>query len=171
MVATLDYNTVISKTSTDVEQSKRDISFYFGGGTFIVNVIHLFSFLFASKQEKITKAINYQLAISTWLLGDVVKNKELIVGKDWAAMIMRLNKLINSNIEIQSKVEGYINKIEVRNETLETYNTELQQTISNYYSCLRLFQKATIKTSNETSELALSAVRRTQNTLKTIYAN
>jgi len=86
-------------------------------------------------------------------------------------MISGLNKVIKSNIELQSLVEKAISNNDSNNVILQTLNTNLQQTISNYYACLRLFQKATIKTSNEPSDLAISAVRRSQNALRTIYAN
>ena len=166
----LDYNTVVRQTSLDVEQSKKDVSYFFADTTFSI-IFKIFSFILTTKQEKISKTLNYQLGISHLLLTDMSKNYENLVNKDWSVIISMLNKLINYNIEIQAELEKFIEKNE-NNTDFKNYNNEVIETITNLYSCIRLLKKANIKTPlEERSELAIDAVRRTQNTLRTIHAN
>ncbi len=172
MVA-LDYNSVVSQTSLDVEQSKKDISFFLGGNRAITTLFKVFSFIMSSQQQKIAKTLNYQLIMSSWLLEDAQKNYETaLANKDWNLMISMLNKLIAYNVEIQDKLEQLIHKQGDEDNELAKYNAEITETIANFYGCLRLFKRANVKVPlEERSELAVSAVGRTQNTLRSIHAH
>jgi hypothetical protein len=172
MVA-LDYNILISQASTDVEKVKRKVYFFFTANRGMTILANLLSFVARNQQPKFAKTINYQLFMSSWLFRDASKNYETnIANKDWNSMIEMLNKLINYNIEIQDKFEKYICKNQGEENSLEKYSAEIRETIDNLYACLRLFKKANIKAPLlERSDLAESAIKRTQHTLKTIHAD
>lgn len=163
----LDYDTVISQTSHDVEKTKRNIKFSFRHIPFV----SFFSFLFAPGQEKIKKTFSYQLIITKWLADDMKARYEQMVDTDLNPMIKHINNLINLNVEVQASVEKQINQLVNKNSDLDKLNVEIQETIANLYTCLRLLKKANKKQPIETSELAKCAAGITANTLKTIYAN
>ena len=168
MVAVLDYNTVLSEASSGMERSKRDVSVLFGGRSLFSVVM---SWLFSTREQALARTIDYQLFLSAWLLGDAQKKYDTLVGIDWSSMILRLNKLIGLNLEMQAKIESLLAENADSAGTLKKYHAELEETISNLYSCLRLFKRATLKTTHsEPSDIALSAAGRSADTIHNLYA-
>jgi len=163
MAMFLDYNTVINQTSLDVKQSKKAILFYFSEP--------VSTFVLSSKQAKIKKTFNYQLIVSIWLLTDLEKSYEAVSNKDLSKEINLVSNLVKLNIEVQANIDSQINKPGCKDAELALLNKEIQETIANFYSCLRILKKANKKEPIETTELAKGAVGRTAKTLRTIYAN
>ncbi len=166
MVAILDYNTAISRPLNEVEKHK---SYLDNKPSFMKLLI---TFIFGSVESKVIKSVEYQYFMSIWLVADIQKNKESIQGIDWTKMIAILNKAVKTNSEILNKVEVAISGESHKREQLCIIQKELEETITNFYFCIRLFKKATIKTVHEQpSELAISAANRSANTINSIYAN
>lgn len=100
------------------------------------------------------------------------KNVAEIQNKDWSRMIVVLNKGIKLNIEMQATIEKAITTNHDKSKVLEALNESIEETINNFYSCIRMFKKATIKTIHEQpSEIAICAASRSANTINAIYAN
>jgi hypothetical protein len=161
----LDYSSVISQTSVDVEKSKKKINIFFALKTMLSFVWSLFSV----KPDAIEKTFTYQLIMTKWLLADMQIKLDAVENQDFNTLINLINRLINLNVEVQAKIEKHISKEE--NQQLTKVNLEIQETIANLYSCLRLLKKANKRNPIQTTELAKSAALRSANTLKTIYAN
>ena len=169
MVATLDYNTVVSEASYDVAKSKDSISLFSKTPSFLGLLL---TYVFGNMEKKVTKTIRYQLFMSQWLLTDMKKNVAEIQNKDWSRMIVVLNKGIKLNIEMQAAIEKAITANHDKSKVLEALNESIEETINNFYSCIRMFKKATIKTIHEQpSEIAICAASRSANTINAIYAN
>ena len=158
----LDYYTVISQTSINVRQSKKAILFYFNEP--------VSSFVPSTKQARIIKTFNYQLIVSIWLHNDVEKSYAAILNKDLSKEISQVNKLIELNIEVQANIEKMLNTVH-KDAELMLLNKEIQETITYFYSCLRLLKRANKKEPIATTELAKDAAGRTAKTLRKIYAH
>jgi hypothetical protein len=165
-VATLNYDIAISRPLNEVEKNKGYLD---NKPSFMKLLVTL---VFGSVIRKVIKSFEYQYYMSSWLVADMQKNKEAIQGVDWTKMIAILNKAIITNSEILNKVEATISAEVHKDNQLAIIQKQLEETISNFYFCIRLFKKATIKTVHkQPSELALSAVNRSANTINSIYAN
>ncbi len=139
--------------------------------TFVIRIGLQFITKFFVKRavRKINAFLVNQVVTSKGMFSDIESRSESLLGKDLSEIISSVDKMIKINITLKELLTNSTSFEDLLQEMPEvsSWNSLLEETIVDLYSTLRILKRQNLKTTIETSPLALESSKRSLTSLQT----